>query len=201
MSYFQENAISFLRALKCLSLLPLTIILLLTFFSSGFSAELSPWYVRLIVSSDDGRIDRGNVLGRLVDGKLGQDSHDLPEMAPPPSPMGDRYLSIVFPHPEWETEMKDYSSDYRPLSTDPAASDIWKFEVRTHTPGIKAKLSWEGDQAILERSRLKNGKDGAVLVENCAKVSSHSIDLHGKRTTFIWEYQGLPGEAVEKEKK
>ena len=73
--------------------------------------------------------------------------------------------------------------------------------MRTHTPGIKAELSWEGDQAILERSQLKNGKDNAVLVKNCAVVSSHSIDLPGKRTTFIWEYLGVAGAITDKEKK
>ncbi len=142
---------------------------------SGISAEKNQytlpdnqWYVRLIVSTEDGRRDNGNSLGRLLDSHQGKDSHDLAEMAPPPSPMGDRYLSIVFPHPEWGGDMPDYGSDFHAVPADLSKTDVWNFEVRTHTPGIKAELSWEGPPTVLGSSRLKDAGTGKILVEDCA---------------------------------
>ena len=142
---------------------------------SGISAEKNQytlpdnqWYVRLIVSTEDGRRDNGNSLGRLLDSHQGKDSHDLAEMAPPPSPMGDRYLSIVFPHPEWGGDMPDYGSDFHAVPADLSKTDVWNFEVRTHTPGIKAELSWEGPPTVLGSSRLKEAGTGKILVEDCA---------------------------------
>jgi hypothetical protein len=168
---------------------------------SGTDKVGSGWYVRLIVAAEDGRIDRGNVLGYLEDAGAGKDRHDLPEMAPPPPPMGDRFLSIVFPHPEWGGDMPDYASDYRPVPADSGQGDVWPFEVRTHTPGIKVMLSWEGPAAVLGRSRLKEGKNGKILVENCAAVASHEFMLTGKVSKLVWEYLGQPAAAADSKQK
>uniref|UniRef100_UPI0040571221 hypothetical protein n=1 Tax=Candidatus Electronema sp. TaxID=2698783 RepID=UPI0040571221 len=153
------------------------------------SADSGEWHVRLTVKAEDGREDSGNVLGRLKDSTQGPDSHDLPEMPPPPPPMGDRYLSIVFPHPEWKTEMPDYASDFRNVPAGPDAADLWNFEVRTHTPGIKAKLTWQGPAEILQRSRIKEAKSGKVLVENCGAAADAPVLLTKEPLAFIWEYQ------------
>ncbi|MCI5115476.1 MAG: hypothetical protein D3921_12380 [Candidatus Electrothrix sp. AW1] len=59
------------------------------------------------------RADDGNVFGRLHDSLDGQESHDLAEMPPPDGSMGERYLSIVFPHPEWSDDYDGYASDSR----------------------------------------------------------------------------------------
>ncbi|MCI5194409.1 MAG: hypothetical protein D3915_14995 [Candidatus Electrothrix sp. AU1_5] len=147
------------------------------------------WHVRLIVSTEDGRQDRGNILGRLRDSVQGLDSHDLPEMPPPPSPMGDRYLSIVFPHPEWKTAMPDFASDFRAVPADKDTDATWKFEIRTHTPGIPAKLSWEGPAEVLKRSQIKEASSGKVLVANCAVQNSSTITLKKEGVVLLWEYQ------------
>lgn len=156
------------------------------------------WHVRLSVTADDGRKDDANVFGWLKDSVAGQDSHDLPEMPPPPSPMGDRYLSIVFPHPEWKTEMPDYASDFHAVSS--GAGDLWKFEVRTHTPGIKAMLTWTGPNEVLQHSRIKDAASGKVLAENCATTTSLPVQLSKEPLALIWEYlgQNSPAEAQKK---
>ncbi|MGX9727488.1 MAG: hypothetical protein ACTFAK_09275 [Candidatus Electronema sp. VV] len=158
-------------------------------FAAAPKTDSGAWHVRLTVKAEDGREDSGNVLGRLKDSAQGPDSHDLPEMPPPPPPMGDRYLSIVFPHPEWKTEMPDYSSDFRNIPAWPDAADLWTFEVRTHTPGIKAKLTWQGPAEVLQRSRIKEAKSRKVLVENCGADADAPVLLAKEPLAFIWEYQ------------
>ena len=155
-----------------------------------YTLDDNQWYIRLIVSTDDGRRDAGNVLGHLLDSKPGKDSHDLAEMPPPPSPMGDQYLSIVFPHPEWGGDMPDYASDYRIVPADSTQGEVWNFEVHSHTPGIKAELSWEGSPAVLDRSRIKDAENGKVLVKNCAVLKRYTFILHKEGNAFIWEYLG-----------
>lgn len=161
---------------------------------SALAAENQPqpngeWHVRLTVKTDDGRKDEANVFGRLKDSSQGEDSHDLPEMPPPPPPMGDRYLSIVFPHPEWKSEMPDYASDFRSVPAGTDAGDTWTFEVRTHTPGIPAVLTWEGPADVLRRSRIKEVASGKVLTEDCAAVKSLPVALKKEPVALIWEYQ------------
>lgn len=151
--------------------------------------QSNEWYVRLIVSTEDGRKDQGNILGRLKDSVQGLDSHDLPEMPPPPSPMGDRYLSIVFPHPEWKTAMPDFASDFRNVPSEKDKDETWKFAIRTHTPGIPATLTWEGPAEVLSRSRIKEASSGKVLVANCAGQNSSTITLKKEGVVLLWEYQ------------
>lgn len=157
--------------------------------ASAAAPQSGEWHVRLTVSTDDGRKDSGNVLGRLKDSQAGMDSHDLPEMPPPPSPMGDRYLSIVFPHPEWKTEMPDFASDFRAVPAAKDDGDAWQFAIRTHTPDIPAELTWEGPADVLRRSRIKEADSGKVLVEDCAAVSSLPVMLKKEGLAFVWEYQ------------
>lgn len=75
------------------------------------AAEADGWYLRLSLSSADGQMqDSSNALGQLAGASLGADSADLKELAP----FGERYLSLVFPHPEWGERAGDYATDQRP---------------------------------------------------------------------------------------
>lgn len=111
-------------------------------------------------------------------------------MPPPPSPMGDNYLSIVFPHPEWGGDMQDYGSDFHHAPADRIKGENWNFEVRTQTPGIPAELSWQGPTAILAQSRLKDAESGKILVDNCARVRSYDLILDKQGNKFVWEFHG-----------
>ncbi len=111
------------------------------------TASANDWYVRLIVTAPDDpepvRVDDGNVFGRWFGSVDGMDGADLGEMPPPAGSTGDRYLSIVFPHPEWGGEYDNYASDFRGPVTDETRGDSWKFEVQTRTPGIRTVISWQ----------------------------------------------------------
>ena len=108
------------------------------FIGLPYAADANDWYVRLIVTAPDDplpvRVDDGNLLGRWYDSVDGLDGHDLGEMPPDPGEIGDRYLSIVFPHLDWGGEYENYATDFRGSVKDETQGDSWKFEVRTRTP-------------------------------------------------------------------
>jgi hypothetical protein len=163
-------------------------------------AGAADWYVRLTVTAPDDappvRVDSGNVFGRLHDSLDGLDSHDLPEMPPPDDSMGDRYLSIVFPHPEWNGDFDNYASDYRAPVEDETQGDSWKFEVRTRTTGIRTVVSWEEGTgnpiAVLPRSRIKDGS-GTILVADTSQTASFTISSTNEVNSYVWEYLGQEG--------
>ncbi len=99
----------------------------------------SEWYARVIAEiPSENMKDEGNVLGQLKDSSNDYDSHDLFEMAP----FGGRYLTIVFPHPEWEDRSGTYTSDYHSMNTN--TNDEWVFQVRTNAINSDVTLRWEG---------------------------------------------------------
>ena len=80
-------------------LLPsVSLVLVLLFLSQVWlpapAFAVADWYVRLIVTASDGRVDKGNVLGRDPESVDGRDIHDLVEN-PPPGSCGATYLSII----------------------------------------------------------------------------------------------------------
>ena len=166
------------------------------------TAVANDWYVRLIVTAPDDplpvRVDDANLLGRWHDSVDGLDGHDLAEMPPSSGSMGDRYLSIVFPHPEWGGDYENYATDFRGPVTDETQGDSWKFEVRTRTPGIRTVISWEewadNPFAILPRAQIRDFATGAVLVEDTGLVSSYEVQSTEDLHAYIFEYLGQPPE-------
>ncbi|WP_339137095.1 MAG: hypothetical protein WGN25_03860 [Candidatus Electrothrix sp. GW3-4] len=149
------------------------------------------WYVRLIVTADDGRQDSGNFLGRLTESRAGLDNRDLPELPPPASPIGDSYLSIVFPHPEWKGQQENYTADFHGVpETGLGKKESWTFEICTHTPGIPVTLSWKGDEAVLRHSQLLDATTGRILVKKCSATSEYVVELTKDCVSFVWEYRG-----------
>ncbi len=169
---------------------------------SGFScaASTNDWYVRLVVTAPDDplpvRIDNDNLLGRWHDSVDGLDGHDLVELPPDPGQIGDRYLSIVFPHPEWNGEYENYAYDFRGPVSDEIQGDSWKFEVRTRTPGIKTIISWQewanNPFAALPGARIKDFATGAILVEDTSLTLSYTVNSTEEVHAYIFEYLGQP---------
>lgn len=179
----------------------ISIILLLWLGLAPSLAGAADWYVRLTVTAPDDpppvRVDNGNVFGRLHDSVDGLDSHDLPEMPPASSSMGDRYLSIVFPHPEWGGEYDSYASDFRAAVADEPQGGSWTFEVRTRTTGIRTVVSWQEGTgnpiAVLPRSRIKDAATGQVLVADTSQTTSFTISSTQEVNSYVWEYLGQEG--------
>jgi hypothetical protein len=115
--------------------------------------EPGGWFVRLIAQSEDLR-DAGNVFGQLADSSDGHDRHDLVEKPV----FGERYLNVVFPHPEWGEHSGDYASDFRRLGRRP--SGTWTFAVQAAATVKEVGLRWDGPEDVLSKSWLVDLETG-----------------------------------------
>lgn len=124
------------------------------------------WYVRIIAEAE-GKQDRGAVFGKLPDSVDGPDVHDLEKRAP----FGDRYLSVLFPHPEWGGDEWGFASDYRALEK--RRRNEWTFAVYVSEDVDEVTLSFEGPAAVLRKSSLRH-----------LNASGRPLARHGDRYTF-----------------
>jgi hypothetical protein len=83
------------------------------------------------------------------------DSLDRPE-----PPVIGGYVSVCFPHPEWETVFRTYSVDARPI---PQEGDVWLVEVRSNIRDL-VHLRFKGVEAI-------PAETGVVLFDEATNAS------------------------------
>ena len=81
------------------------------------------WSIEITASCQDAR-DVDNIIGVKTDAEKGWDEFDRPE----PPQIGE-YVSVKFPHHEWEKISKSYCVDVRPAITE---GETWDFEVETN---------------------------------------------------------------------
>ena len=165
------------KALKQLSLAVLAGFSLLGTATAAETLESivhTEWYVRLIADIPEEQMkDRGNVLGQLQDSIHGYDSHDLPELAP----FGDTYLTIVFPHQDWDDKAGDYTSDYHAANV--LKGDSWDFEVRSSSTHANVTLSWDSitvlppksgtEESVPPKQRIRNHRYKKQIVDTLPK--------------------------------
>ena len=137
------------------------------------------WSIRLIVSAGP-LTDPGNLLGRLDVSDDGYDAHDLNELPADFEP----YLTLVFPHPDWDEHADDYTTDYRAPSSNGKAVTDWDFEIRSDQPR-EITLTWE-----IPTKDLRN-KSRLIDVENRVqirpkKVETYTVPMLGTRHRFTW---------------
>lgn len=150
----------------------------------ALEGQADGWYLRLIAEAGTLR-DDGNVLGQLPGSIRGYDRHDLPELAP----FGSRFLSIVFPHPDWGERAGDYTSDFRSLLGRGAPS--WDFDV----------ISGEVDEVIL---RWQDPEDRGLRLRLLDHATGESRELEAgaeyrftaeeSRRSFTATVEGQPTE-------
>ena len=129
-----------------------------------------------------GWIDHGGLIGELNDARVGFDRHDVKVLPP----VAESYLTLVFPHPQWGTNAGDYSSDFHSLSH---KAQSWRFKIRAQPMGSKVFLSWEGDPALLRRSRLLEVDTGKVILPNDPRwvAKGYPITLNKAERAYIWQ--------------
>ena len=97
---------------------------------------------------------------------------DLPE-----PPVIGEYLSVYFPHRDWQKFLKTYCVDTRPMPDD---GDIWEFEVTTNIRD-KVDLSFEGLESIPENFEIWLLDETAKITLDLRQTNSHSVAGRGEQ--------------------
>ena len=135
------------------------------------------WFVRLTVESGSVK-DPGNVLGQLHDSVDGQDIHDLEEKAP----FGTSYLSIVFPHEDFEGGEWGFTTDFHALKN---KKDHWTFVVKASANVTDGVLHWEGPKDILRKSVIIDKETGKRI--KLKKVENYRFKIKNGEHKFIFK--------------
>ena len=93
------------------------------------------WIVQ-IKTECDRSWDLDNYIGQLSDAETGLDSYDFSEA---PLPLG-KYVSLYFPHKDWEKYPNIYTGDFRPFDSQ---GQKWDFCVKTNRMNQTINLSIE----------------------------------------------------------
>ncbi len=149
----------------------------------------SEWYARVIAEiPTENMKDQGNILGQLQDSTNAYDAHDLFEM----KPFGNKYLTIVFPHPEWEERSGVYTSDYHSMDTD--TNDEWVFQVRTSAINSDVTLRWEGLYVIASEGTkeqlLKDEFLAKMWVEDTLTGTQIPVIINDELQTYTFNMSG-----------
>ncbi|MCP3961843.1 MAG: hypothetical protein GY719_28710 [bacterium] len=142
------------------------------------------WFVRLAAEVGD-LSDDSAVFGQLASSAFGYDTHDLPKLAP----FGNRYLTVVFPHPDWGDRAGDYATDFHGGADILGQADAWTFEIQASSPGQKVTLSWEGPRWMRKRARLIDVETGQQVEPD---GNSYTFLMPGTRHSFTWRLVETP---------
>jgi len=97
------------------------------------------WRVQILASCDQAR-DTENFAGLAPESADGYDDNDLAE----PPPIGE-YVSVCFPHPEWQKPLSRFSDDMRSASN---PNQKWRFVVESNITNEMVTLRFDGLQEI-----------------------------------------------------
>ena len=106
-----------------------------------FAGEANVKWMLTINASAAGAMDSANHLGVHSDAAVEWDRYDHVE----PPPVG-RYVSVSFPHPDWQQYPADYTVDFRP----PANTLTWDVTVTTNIPRETVAVQLSGMEQLPE---------------------------------------------------
>ncbi|MDZ7360218.1 MAG: FG-GAP-like repeat-containing protein [candidate division KSB1 bacterium] len=99
----------------------------------------SGWRLRILASCGEARDDY-NFAGASLESHDGYDGNDLSE----PPPIGE-YVSVYFPHPEWQKPLSRFSDDIRSASN---PNQKWRFVVESNISNELVMLRFDGLKEI-----------------------------------------------------
>lgn len=133
--------------------------------------------------------DNFNFIGFSENARDGYDRLDIEE-APPISP----YISLFFPHPEWDKNKGDYTQDIRTRSFQAGLKWTWDFQVKTDQVKKEIILEWENTSVISEELYLYLTDSLSNVLANMREKSSYRFTLSSELESFkiITTYEALP---------
>jgi hypothetical protein len=114
------------------------------------------WLLQITASAGN-YLDKDNYLGSLQDAEAAHDRNDLSE-----APFFADFVSLYFPHEDWQDYPGLYTADFRPVSENGHA---WDFRIKTTLDNTNMTLSLANLQNLPEgwEVRLLDRKSGIVL--------------------------------------
>lgn len=133
--------------------------------------------------------DNFNFLGFSESAKDGYDRLDIEE-APPISP----YISLFFPHPEWEKNKGDYTQDIRTRSFQAGLGWTWDFQAKTDQVKKEIIFEWENTSVISEELHLYLTDSSNNVLVDMKEKNSYRFTLPNGLESFkvIATYEALP---------
>ena len=132
---------------------------------SVITQEKEIWRLTIKAIAGDAS-DSANHLGVCEDAKVEWDHFDHVE----PPPIG-QYVSVSFPHYDWEQYPYAYTVDIRP----PESTISWDFDVKTNIPRETVTVNIEGMEDLPEEHYVK-------LFD---RDSKHAIDINNNTFSFV----------------
>lgn len=128
------------------------------------------WRIQICALSSDAK-DEWNFAGVSEAAKPDRDRLDRFE----PLVIGD-YISLYFPHPEWQTFLTHYSTDYRSPMSD---GYTWDFEIQSNLTD-PAILKFSGIEDVPMSYEVWLVDEAAKVSQNLRNNNSYSIALSGE---------------------
>ena len=98
------------------------------------------WKIKLKCRADC-FADEYNLIGISKTASINWDNLDQPE----PPPVIGKYISLYFPHKEWQTYPDNYTTDFRPFDNN---GEIWDFVIETNVENSVAKVIFDGIELV-----------------------------------------------------
>lgn len=142
-------------------------------FVSKRDDENASWSIRIVAEHDNMRdVDNLAMVTSLASDKW--DVMDWPE----PPPVLENYISVYFPHPEWERPAVNYCTDAR---HEVENGSIWKFEIKTDKPE-KIKLTFENIDQVLGDYEVWLVDNALGLTQNLRTSNHCDVAVFGKNS-------------------
>ncbi|MCI0698368.1 YCF48-related protein [candidate division KSB1 bacterium] len=98
------------------------------------------WHIQLCVQAERA-IDDYNFIGAHQSSTAEWDQYDQPEPPPPPG----EYVSLSFPHHDWQTFPDEYTTDFRSASVE---AEVWNVNIAGNLTGAATKLEARGLESL-----------------------------------------------------
>lgn len=130
------------------------------------------WLLRILAQCQEAR-DVDNVAAIVSGASSSWDDLDQPE-----PPVIGEYVSVYFPHPEWNKLAKTYCTDVRPMTSDDGLrtsdGEIWPFEVKTNIRD-KVNLTFEGLDGVPPELEVWLVDDALKITQNLREQGQYAV--------------------------
>jgi hypothetical protein len=123
------------------------------------------WTIRIRAQCQEAR-DGNNVAAVVKQASREYDRIDQPE-----PPVIGEYVSVYFPHREWNTLAKTYCLDARP---EPIEGEVWDFEVKTNIRD-KVNLTFEGIDEVPKEFEVWLVDDALKITKNLREQGQYAV--------------------------